>query len=131
MDILDRPKGSIRDFIYIKDNSLSKSFCKDVIEKFDNDPRQRDGVLGADHKHVDKSVKDTKDIHISTSDGWDKEDTIFFESLKLGLEEYNDYLTNLNSCCKSYPNPSFGMSDTGYKVQKYEPGGCYYWHHDW
>jgi len=83
MDILDRPKGSIRDFIYIKDNSLSKSFCKDVIEKFDNDPRQRDGVLGVNHKHVDKSVKDTKDIHISTSDGWEKEDTIFFESLKL------------------------------------------------
>ena len=37
----------------------------------------------------------------------------------------------MNDCCKSFPNPTFGISDTGYKVQKYEPGGCYHWHHDW
>ena len=86
MDILDRPKGLIKDFIYVKDNSLSESFCNEVIEKFDKDPRQQDGVLGAEHRHVDKSVKDTKDIHISTAIGWEKEDKVFFESLKLGLD---------------------------------------------
>ena len=90
MDILDKPRGLIKDFIFVKDNSLPKSFCDEVIKKFDNDPRQRDGVLGSDHKHVDKSVKDTKDIHISTTTGWEKEDKVFFESLKLGLEEYTD-----------------------------------------
>ena len=37
MDILDRPKGLIKDFIYVKDNSLSESFCNEVIEKFDKD----------------------------------------------------------------------------------------------
>ena len=79
----------------------------------------------------DRSIKDTKDIHISTTTGWEEEDKIFFDSLKIGLDEYNKYLANLNDCCKSYPNPTFGTSDTGYKVQKYEPGGCYHWHHDW
>ena len=48
MDILDKPKGLIRDFIYVKDNSLSKSFCDEVIEKFDKDPRQRDGIIGVE-----------------------------------------------------------------------------------
>ena len=132
MDIIDKPRGLIKDFIYVKDNSLSKSFCDEVIKKFDEDPRQRDGVIGASvNKRVDKSVKDTKDIHISSSTGWEREDKVFFESLKLGLDEYNDYLANLNDCCKSYPNPTFSTQDTGYKVQKYEPGGCYHWHHDW
>ena len=97
MDILDRPKGLIKDFIYVKDNSLSKSFCDEVIKKFDKDPRQKDGIIGKDtNQRVDKSIKDTKDIHISSTEGWEKEDTIFFESLKLGLEEYIEYLTNLN-----------------------------------
>ena len=81
MDILDKPRGLIKDFIYVKDNSLSRSFCDEVIKKFDNDPRQRDGVLGSDHKHVDKSVKDTKDIHISSITGWETEDKIFFERI--------------------------------------------------
>ena len=57
MDILDRPKGLIKDFIYVKDNSLLKSFCADVIIKFDNDPRQRDGIIGKDtNQRVDKSI---------------------------------------------------------------------------
>ena len=132
MDIIDKPRGLIKDFIYVKDNSLSKSFCDEVIKKFDKDSRQRDGIIGKDtNQRVDKSIKDTKDIHISSTTGWEREDKVFFESLKLGLDEYNDYLTNLNDCCKSYPNPTFNTQDTGYKVQKYEPGGCYHWHHDW
>ena len=132
MDILDKPRGLIKDFIYVKDNSLLKSFCADVIKKFDNDPRQRDGIIGKDtNQRVDKSIKDTKDIHISTTTGWEREDKIFFDSLKIGLDEYNKYLANLNDCCKSYPNPTFGTSDTGYIVQKYEPGGCYHWHQEW
>ena len=90
MNIIDKPRGLIKDFIYVKDNSLSKSFCDEVIKKFDKDPRQRDGVIGASvNKRVDKSVKNTKDIHISSSTGWEREDKVFFESLKLGLDEYN------------------------------------------
>ena len=53
MNILDRPRALIKDFIYVKDNSLSTSFCDEVIKKFDIDCRQKDGVLGAGHKHVD------------------------------------------------------------------------------
>jgi len=132
MDILNNPRGLIKDFIYVKDNMLSESFCNEVIEKFDKDPRQKDGVIGRDtNKRVDKSIKDTKDIHISSASGWETEDKIFYESLTLGLQEYYNYLEELNDCCKSFPNPTFNVTDTGYKVQKYEPGACYHWHHDW
>ena len=30
-NIEDRPKASIKDFIYVRDNSLSESFCNHVI----------------------------------------------------------------------------------------------------
>ena len=33
----DRPRGLIKDFIYVKDNSLTKDFCIHVIKKFDED----------------------------------------------------------------------------------------------
>ena len=46
MDLIDRPRGLIKDFIYVKDKTLSKSFCDAVIKKFDEDPRQGDGIIG-------------------------------------------------------------------------------------
>ena len=128
----DRPKGFIKDFIYLKENSLSKDFCEHVIQKFDDDPRKKDGVVGSEGVKVDKNLKDTVDIHISSTVGWEKEDDIFFAALRVGLREYSDYLSELNDgCCQSFPNPNFNTSDTGYKVQMYKPGGTYHWHHDW
>ena len=59
MDLIDKPRGLIKDFIFVKDNSLPKSFCDEVIKKFDEDPRQRDGIIGKDtNQRVDKSLKD-------------------------------------------------------------------------
>ena len=133
MDLLDtKPKGLIKDFIYVKDGSLTEFFCNHIIKKFDSDLRQKDGVLGSGGKRVDKTIKDTKDILISSQTGWEGEDKIFFDALQEGLIEYNEYLITLNEgCCSGFPNPTFITSDTGYKVQKYEPGGSYHWHHDW
>ena len=127
-----RPKAEVRDFIYIKENSLPNYFCNHVIKKFDKDLRKIDGVVGENGQRVNKTVKDTKDIHISSTTGWEREDKTFFNALNIGLQEYNEYLKNLNDgCCKGFPNPRFTSSDTGYKVQKYQPNGHYHWHHDW
>ena len=128
----DRPKGSIKDFIYVIDKTLTKSFCKNVIKKFNDDSRKEDGVIGHKANRVDKNVKNTKDMHISSSSGWEEEDKIFYSSLKIGLEKYNQYLVDINDgICNAFPNTSFDTNDTGYKVQMYEPGGTYHWHHDW
>ena len=134
MNIIDkRPRGLIKDFIWVKDDTLSESFCEHVIQKFDNDPRKNDGIIGSLHQRVDKSVKDVKDITITRESDWSDEDAVFFKSLEKGLEEYSDYLYEINKgVCNSFPNPLFLTHDTGYKVQKYEPiSGHYNWHHDW
>ena len=119
----------MREFIWTKDNSLSKSFCKNVIKKFDEETRKYDGAVGTPAR-VDKKVKDTKDYLIRGSDPiWKEEDEVFYQALSQGMDEYFDYLTTIHRNC----NPQFGYkhTDAGYKLQMYEPGGFYDWHHDW
>ena len=36
-NIEDKPRGSIRDFVYIRENTLSESFCEHVINRFNHD----------------------------------------------------------------------------------------------
>ena len=125
-----KPRGLIKDFIWVKENSLTESFCNHVIEKFDNDPRKHDGCIGSrEHNRVDKSVKDTKDYNITRAKDWKEEDDTFFNALSIGVQGYTDYLYEINTNCA--PNPNFKQHDTGFKVQKYEAGGHYKWHHDW
>ena len=125
-----KPRGLIKDFIWIKKNSLSKTFCKNVIEKFNKEPDVYEGCIGSgQNNRVDKSIKDTTDFTLTRSHVWKKEDSIFCEALKIGLDEYNAYLRSINR--NGFPNPTFRINDTGYKLQKYKPGGSYKWHHDW
>ena len=105
-NIEDRPKGSIKDFIYVRDNTLSESFCNHVIQRFNHDGRKQDGVVG--QTRVDKNVKDTKDIKISGLEDWVEEDNTFYKSLKEGLDEYNEYLHQINEgVCNAFPNTTF------------------------
>ena len=122
------PSATCTDFIWIKDKSLSKSFCKKMVERFDKSKDSYDGLVGTGR--VDRNLKQTKDLGISDSDGWKKEDKILFQALKEGLNEYGivcrGYHHNLN-----ISGDILEVFDTGYMIQKYEPGGFYDWHHDW
>ena len=122
------PTATSSDFIWMKDKSLSKSFCKKMMEKFDKSKYQYDGLVGSGR--VDTSLKRTRDLGISDMDEWKKEDKILFKALKEGLDEYS-------SMCQGYHHnlsisaDAVEVFDTGYMVQKYEPGGFYDWHNDW
>ncbi len=126
----DNPIATLGDFIFKKDGALSKDFCKKVIEKFDGDDRKYEGKIGTGQ--VDSKIKCTLDLQVTSlkDEGWAEEDEIFYESLRIGLDEYNTH-------CKSIHNiiyiseGTFGFNDTGYQIQRYEPGGFYDWHHDW
>ena len=122
------PSATCTDFIWIKDKSLSKSFCKKMVERFDKSKDSYDGLVGTGR--VDRNLKQTKDLGISDSDGWKKEDKILFQALKEGLNEYGivcrGYHHNLN-----ISGDILEVFDTGYMIQKYEPGGFYDWHNDW
>ena len=115
--------------IWTKKNSLSELFCDGVIKKFDDDPRKQDGIVNQNNPTVNKEVKDTKDLVISGISDWSYEDSIFFDALEIGLCEYRSYLKSIHIKC--YPNSEYTISDSGYKLQKYDPEGFYNWHNDW
>ena len=127
------PLATLSDFIWVKDKSLSKSFCKDIIKKFDKSEDKYDGLIGLGF--LDKNMKQTKDLGISTapdSDNslWQEEDDVLYQALKEGLDEYHTMCNGINQGLTVSPQ-TFNFHDTGYQIQRYEPGGFYDWHHDW
>ena len=71
------PTATSSDFIWMKDKSLSKSFCKKMIEKYEKSKDKHEGLVGAGR--VDKSLKQTRDLSISNfKDKWQKEDELWF-----------------------------------------------------
>tara|TARA_R100000458_G_C8160313_1_gene164653 strand:+ start:87 stop:665 length:579 start_codon:yes stop_codon:yes gene_type:complete len=117
---------SSSDLIWIKKGSLTKSFCNNLIKKFDKEPNISDGITLSGYK---PDVKQTKDFVLSGNPLWKNEDAILYKALQLGLTDYVKHLVNINpTCC---PDTSHKLSDTGYKLQRYEPNGFYTWHNDW
>ena len=113
------------DLIWVKPNSLSPSFCRKIIKKFNSEPNIYDGATG---RGVDKTLKDTKDFKIPSGDeAWKDDDNVFYNALKIGLKEYELYLDNLNP---AYAPNINNIQDGGYKLQRYEPNGFYHWHND-
>ena len=123
------PTATSSDFIWIKDKSLSKSFCKKMIEKYEKSKDKHEGLVG--NGRIDKSLKQTRDLSISNfKDKWQKEDEYLFQALRKGLNEY------CTMCQEHHYNLTLSedvleLIDTGYMIQKYEPGGFYDWHNDW
>ena len=117
---------SSSDLIWIKKGSLTKSFCNNLIKKFDKEPNISDGITLSGYK---PDVKQTKDFVLSGNPLWKNEDAILYKALQLGLIDYVKHLVSINpTCC---PDTSHKLSDTGYKLQRYEPNGFYTWHNDW
>ena len=123
-----RPRALLSDYIWVKENSLTRYFCNKVIKKFDKEPGKYDGLIGADRR-VDKSIKCTKDFVLSRNDNWKKEDAVFCKALQKGIHEYNDYLKSIHH--NNIPYTYEIIKDLGYKLQRYEPNGFYDWHNDW
>ena len=123
-----RPRALLSDYIWVKENSLTRYFCNKVIKKFDNESKKYDGLIGSDGR-VDRNVKVTKDFVLTRDPNWQKEDAVFCQALKKGLHEYSTYLKNIHPL--NVPYTYEHVTDQGYKLQRYEPNGFYDWHNDW
>ena len=120
-----------RDFIFEIPNALDKDFCKDIIEKFENDDRKYEGVIGGGI--VKRNVKSTYDLTLSDKDDYHKEDDVFFNSLKHGMLSYFDHCFEITEKVLDirFMTSKYDIQDTGYQLQRYEPGEFYVWHHDY
>ena len=71
-------------------------------------------------------TKQSTDLHISRLPGWEDVDKEFFNNLQPRLKSYTEEFDN------SFRLGSVNdwLSDTGYQIQRTEPGGFYDWHSD-
>ena len=119
-----KKKTKFSDFIYVERSALPKSFCNNVIEKFEQDDRKRQGQVGGG-VHLD--IKRSSDLSISKLDDWDSYDQAFFRCLNNGLKKYLRFLPE--EYMKNKALSELG-NDTGYQIQRTQPGDHYIWHHD-
>ena len=119
-----KKKTKFSDFIYIERNALPKSFCDNVIEKFEKDDRKRQGQVGGG-VHLD--IKRSSDLSITQLDDWKSYDEAFFRCLNNGLKKYIRFIPE--EYIKHKALSELGK-DTGYQIQRTQPGDYYIWHHD-
>jgi hypothetical protein len=120
--------------IWIKKNELSSDFCNNTINKFEDDPRKIQGLIG-DKKLVNEEFKKSTDLPISKCEDWKNEDEVFFRSITECLPEYYE---DCNQYGPYFPHAFIGVSgiqdinssDSGYQIQRTYPGEYYHWHHD-
>jgi Rps23 Pro-64 3,4-dihydroxylase Tpa1-like proline 4-hydroxylase len=119
-----KKKRKFSDFIYIQKDALPKSFCDNVIQKFELDDRKRQGQVGSG---VRLDIKRSCDLSITGKEDWESYDQAFFKSLNDALKQYLRFIPEEYIQCKALGRFE---DDTGYQIQKTQPGDYYIWHHD-
>ena len=130
-------------YIYVTDDVLSEDKCNQILKKFNTKNKQHSqGEIGSG---IDTTIKNSKDVHISTAPGWKREDKLFHDIIAKGHAEYwnhlndptvnNFYLFTDPTRTKRFEfHPRYAenldLIDTGYQIQKTEPGKGYVWHDD-
>ena len=119
-----KKKTKSSDFIYIQKDALPRSFCNNVIQKFELDDRKRQGQVGSG---VRLDIKRSCDLSITGKEDWVSYDEAFFKSLNNALKEYLKFIPQEFIEFKALGRFE---DDTGYQIQKTQPGDYYIWHHD-
>lgn len=120
-------------FVLEIQNNLSKNACDKIIQQFEDDPRKMDGVFGMGQ--VDKNVKTSVDLalnRVSHESQWKWVDELLSRKLSEGIRKYTNHVSK--KYCYFSPNTCISflncMYDTGYQIQRTDPGGFYKWHTD-
>jgi len=120
-------------FIYVERNVLTKHRCNSLIKNFEEDPRKRQGISVSG---LDLLTKDSIDLNISVCADWKKHDSYIHSKLTKTISNYYEHLNNTidGTSFTGHKHFKFGapsnLKDTGYQIQRTEPGKGYTWHHD-
>jgi len=112
--------------IYLEHNSLPNELCEEIIEMFENDDSQYEGVTAAG---LNKDVKNTKDLRIPNNDKWNKILEVLTKELHRNL---NLYIKSLKTDLNDYSifSKNF-LYENSFQIQRYiKNEGKYIYHHD-
>lgn len=108
----------------IYDRELPPDFCRDVIDRFEADPRKVKGMVGGGAAgRVDTRVKATTEILLWTHrDGWDDVNRVILDSLRRRLSDY------MGRWGQAFP---IGVYPEEPRITRYREGeGFLAWHSD-
>ena len=108
-------ESTMPSFIEVYHNTISTDHCQEIINRFEQDPNQKNGAAG---NMINRSIKDATDINL------------FFDQ----DNQYNDLIINsLNECIKQYDRTypflsrlSQWILSPGYNIQRYHDGQGYF-----
>ncbi len=107
-------------FIFEKCNALPLDICNEMIRRFEQyADEQYEGRLGQ-QAGKDRSIKKSTDLVVSGKPHWQDIDRELFRSLGLAIQEFRE----------TYPFFKGPFKDSGYAIQRTNPGEHYHWHID-
>jgi len=119
------------EYIYEAHESVPRTLCEEIIEKYEKDPDKQPGRMGGGYditlkNSIDLAMCDNKPEWVSTVKKL--KEYVFF-----GMSKYFQHLKDNVLRDKEYllvQNFYSNVSMTTLQVQKYETGGHYVWHAD-
>jgi hypothetical protein len=120
------------EYIYEAHDIVPKELCKQIIEKFENDPDKVCGQVGVGEKVVNENLKKTMDLHIVNKPEWE----IIYDQLErilaAGIYRYFDYLFHGPFAeVDCFIRRTFSEVDmTRLQIQRYKVGDFFKWHVD-
>ena len=106
-------------FFWMRDDVLSPEFCQALIAKFEDCPNKGPGRTLKGHI---LPIKKSTDLMLSGRPEFREEDETLYLSLTLNMRDYIEQLKH-----RPWTGP---FDDTGYNLQRTEPGEYFNWHTD-
>ena len=107
-------------FIFEKDQALPIDVCNEMIRRFEElQNEQYQGRIGQTVA-TDRSIKKSTDLVVSGKEHWKDIDQALFRSLGMAIHEFRE----------TYPFFKGPFKDSGYAIQRTNPGEFYHWHID-
>ena len=128
-------KDEYTKFIHIRNNSLSREICKEIIDKYENSEQRYDGTVMSG---INKQIKDTKDLMMDQP-CFDRINNLLRSELYVALKQHLNVLSSKDDFKSKYNHTTtkdyvinFGeISTDTFMLQKYNKGvGRYIYHND-
>jgi hypothetical protein len=122
------------EYIYEVHNILPKSFCREIIEKFESDSRRRPGELQSGT--INPKVKKCIDLSIEHIDNWGVESSYIDNAFNTAFIDYQNYL-KLNVFGEDKADivdhvfSQKNVVRNTFTFRKYQVGDFFKWHVDY
>ena len=121
------------EYIYEAHDMLPKTFCRELIEKFESDSRKKEGITSGG---TVRKIKKRTDLPIESITGWGVETNRLKEVFNTAFIDYQNYL-KLNVFGEEkahivdnlFNNPY--TIRTSFQMGRYDVGGYFKWHIDY